>query len=943
MRKIKFISLTLLILFLFSLGISQTPLIKPVSIKWTDLKDVLITTVATGDVAYYDGTNWINLAIGSNGQILTLAAGVPSWAGGGGALPVSSAQYSALVANNAGGWVEDTGFKITSGNVTTGGWTGTIIAQLYGGTGIDTSGVTNGQLLIGNTAGNAFALASLTGTADQVNVALGASAITLSLPQSIAINSSVLFGGLSLDNGLVVNDDGTTGEVGIDLTSISSTFATLTQSDAEGIAVSSDTRLGLDETLRTFIIADKGDIATDFGLSASSQPNMSIYNAAADTRLFIKFNQITLDNEKFNLWTDATTVHNDPKVMMAFTLSATDLAAGNVNTFDSNANIELTDSNGQQSWLYLEPKVLQTGTAAFDGLYLNLNGTVAETYGDGSTGDGNNLFRLGDNGTTIYKFNLTGAYHFLETTTPTAVTNYGALYTKTDDMLYFQDGANAEHVVSTAGGLDVAVADGGTNIGVYAIGDLIYASATGILSRLADVAVGQYLASGGIGVAPAWATLNQAAVAGLTTGSSPVFVTTKLSGLTDGYVPYHVADATGLANSVIFTDGTGVGINTVTIPHGGVGWAKFAIDGTNASAAGPHVQFTTASDNYPLMQILNYAHDDMSIRFDSYWDGANKSSDVGSNYAIFKVSDVFKITYDSGVAKGAAIAWNTGISLNTSGQVGIGAVPTVNMDGLSIELGLLTLKERATPTADTNYGKIYTKTDNNLYFQDGAGNEHSVQLAAAEIAEMFMYESAGTITIDTTDEYHLMSGYSAGVLEGWTFDAGSTGPIASFATAGGNLINATDVGHGLVTGDEVSITGTAAPNDYNGVFTITKITDDIFQFTKAGFNLTTTATWTEGSYLEAGVDAAGEYLANLSITAAGVNAAKNWKFELFKNSTEVDHVATEMTPAGTNHQNCASSGFITIVAGDRIYVGLKNETDATDLELEHANVNLHRI
>jgi hypothetical protein len=60
------------------------------------------------------------------------------------------------------------------------------------------------------------------------------------------------------------------------------------------------------------------------------------------------------------------------------------------------------------------------------------------------------------------------------------------------------------------------------------------------------------------------------------------------------------------------------------------------------------------------------------------------------------------------------------------GNVGIGLDPTSNMEGLSIEQGLLTLKERATPTADTNYGKIYTKTDNKIYFQDGAGVEHEI-------------------------------------------------------------------------------------------------------------------------------------------------------------------------------------------------------------------------
>jgi len=72
-------------------------------------------------------------------------------------------------------------------------------------------------------------------------------------------------------------------------------------------------------------------------------------------------------------------------------------------------------------------------------------------------------------------------------------------------------------------GTDVAVADGGTNIGSYAIGDILYASTTGVLSKLPDVAVGQYLASGGVNTAPAYAALNQAAVAGLTTASTPSF------------------------------------------------------------------------------------------------------------------------------------------------------------------------------------------------------------------------------------------------------------------------------------------------------------------------------------------------------------------------------------------------------------------------------------
>ena len=55
-----------------------------------------------------------------------------------------------------------------------------------------------------------------------------------------------------------------------------------------------------------------------------------------------------------------------------------------------------------------------------------------------------------------------------------------------------------------AGGTDVAVADGGTNLSVYAVGDLLVATVATTLARLADVAVGQVLCSGGVGVIPAW-------------------------------------------------------------------------------------------------------------------------------------------------------------------------------------------------------------------------------------------------------------------------------------------------------------------------------------------------------------------------------------------------------------------------------------------------------
>jgi len=61
--------------------------------------------------------------------------------------------------------------------------------------------------------------------------------------------------------------------------------------------------------------------------------------------------------------------------------------------------------------------------------------------------------------------------------------------------------------------------NGGTGLSTYAVGDLLYASGTTTLSRLADVATGNVLLSGGVGVAPAW---GQVSLTTAVTGTLPV-------------------------------------------------------------------------------------------------------------------------------------------------------------------------------------------------------------------------------------------------------------------------------------------------------------------------------------------------------------------------------------------------------------------------------------
>jgi hypothetical protein len=65
-------------------------------------------------------------------------------------------------------------------------------------------------------------------------------------------------------------------------------------------------------------------------------------------------------------------------------------------------------------------------------------------------------------------------------------------------------------------------------------------------------------------------------------------------------------------------------------------------------------------------------------------------------------------------------------SIKRTGQVGISTTsPSLNAD-LTLGNGELCMAETTTPTADANFGKIYCKSDNKLYFQDGAGTEHEI-------------------------------------------------------------------------------------------------------------------------------------------------------------------------------------------------------------------------
>lgn len=112
-------------------------------------------------------------------------------------------------------------------------------------------------------------------------------------------------------------------------------------------------------------------------------------------------------------------------------------------------------------------------------------------------------------------------------------------------------------------------------------------------------------------------------------------------------------------NQLVISDGV--------VPGSFAGIGQLKLSGLNANDGSIFEAYTNA-DQYPLFQNMNFTHDNINLALDAYWSGTQwDSSDIGSNYLISKTSDELCFRYDSGIAQGAAVTWNTGAYMDTTG------------------------------------------------------------------------------------------------------------------------------------------------------------------------------------------------------------------------------------------------------------------------------------
>lgn len=279
-------------------------------------------------------------------------------------------------------------------------------------------------------------------------------------------------------------------------------------------------------------------------------------------------------------------------------------------------------------------------------------------------------------------------------------------------------------------------------------------------------------------------------------------------------------------------------------------------------------------------------------------------------------------------------------------RIGTEISPKITGDNLAfdeIETPVVILHETTTPTPLVDHGKLYTKSDNNLYFQDGAGTEKTTAAVDNNYGEAYIYNSAVDTVIETANiPVGLYVGIVTGLVAGWTFHTGHTDAIQSYqsGTGGASYTRVNSTGHILANGEVITIRGSTVAGQ-NGIFTVSDSNIDYFDIDFAWDSDGGVSDWIHPANLTAGVDAAGRYSADWQMSTAP-DGACNLLWMMNKNATQQTKSAAERKYPINDLGSCSSSCVLDIAAGDIIWLSV--QSDATDNILnKHGEFNIRRL
>jgi hypothetical protein len=417
--------------------------------------------------------------------------------------------------------------------------------------------------------------------------------------------------------------------------------------------------------------------------------------------------------------------------------------------------------------------------------------TAAENFTDTAQGTYASVFTTaigGNSPTEVFRFGTAGQFGIGAGTYGTSgyvLTSGGASAAPTWSQVSLSS--------SVTGTLPVG--NGGTGLTTYAIGDLLYASGTTTLSRLADVATGNVLLSGGVGVAPAW---GQVSLSAAVTGTLPI---------ANGGTGQTTASAAFNALSPITTQGDlilGSGTNTATRLAIGANGYVLTSNGTTASWAastGGVTSFTAGTTGFTpsttstgaitLAGTLNIANG-----------GTGQTTATAAFNALSPVTSTGDLIIGNGTNSSTRLAIGTnGYVLTSNGTTATWAASSGGVTSLaagtnisvSASTGAVTVSTTNNPTFSTSVtSPLYiggTTASSTLTLQStsGVGTTDSILFKVGNngATTAMTINTSGNVGIGTTSPNDKLNVVTSAVNGGVTI-SGSTDPQYYLSSSGSN-------------------------------------------------------------------------------------------------------------------------------------------------------------
>ena len=248
----------------------------------------------------------------------------------------------------------------------------------------------------------------------------------------------------------------------------------------------------------------------------------------------------------------------------------------------------------------------------------------------------------------------------------------------------------------------LAASSGGTGQASYVVGDVLFASGVAALSALADVAVGNSLISGGVGVAPAW---------------GKIALTTHVSGIlpsANGGTGINNAGSITNASNTIITGGGTLALGGFTLTAPATGTAVLTTTAQSIAGIKTFSDTTSASSSTVGAVVVGNGTAATSVAFGAGNINAGGTLTTGGNIT---------------TSQSAGSTWN-----NTSTAAG----STINLRSATGNLSVLNLIVNGVVV-----GSISGSAGNGFYVSDGANGWNPIVYTSGAVA-------AGTVTFAGT-------------------------------------------------------------------------------------------------------------------------------------------------------------------------------------------------